>query len=198
MTTDVIDQYSVLHILKVKGFASAESVGTGLGVDAEVVQPVLHDAVESELAKHREGRLSGYTLTAAGRERVAQLRQEVLGSAARAELSLAYDSFLAPNRAFKQLTTDWQFREEGSDTAPLLDRLGDIDAQVQSVVEAATAADPRFSQYGIRFTAALERLRAGDDSAFARPMTDSYHDVWMELHEDLLCSLDRERDEADE
>jgi hypothetical protein len=27
-------------------------------------------------------------------------------------------------------------------------------------------------------------------------LTDSYHDVWMELHEDLLVTLVRERDEA--
>jgi hypothetical protein len=40
-------------------------------------------------------------------------------------------------------------------------------------------------------------LADGDTAAFARPMSHSYHDVWMELHEDLLLTLGRERDAAD-
>ena len=40
-------------------------------------------------------------------------------------------------------------------------------------------------------------MRAGDPAGFARPLTNSYHDVWMELHEDLLVSLDLTRSGAD-
>ena len=49
----------------------------------------------------------------------------------------------------------------------------------------------------MRFSTALERLRAGDTDAFTRPLTDSYHDVWMQLHEDLLLTMGRERSSAD-
>lgn len=44
---------------------------------------------------------------------------------------------------------------------------------------------------------AVERLRQGDPDALAKPLSHSYHDVWMELHEDLLNSLGRETSEAD-
>ncbi|WP_232681743.1 hypothetical protein [Nocardioides sp. R-C-SC26] len=42
------------------------------------------------------------------------------------------------------------------------------------------------------------RLRSGDNGAFARPMYNSYHDIWMELHEDLIVSLGRTRGSHDE
>ena len=42
------------------------------------------------------------------------------------------------------------------------------------------------------------RFRDGDDDALAKPLSGSYHDVWMELHEDLLATLGRERTDADE
>ncbi len=45
---------------------------------------------------------------------------------------------------------------------------------------------------------ALDAFRGGDDDALAKPLSGSYHDVWMELHEDLLATLGRERTDADE
>jgi hypothetical protein len=50
----------------------------------------------------------------------------------------------------------------------------------------------------VRLAAALDRVRGGEVAAFARPMADSYHDIWMELHQDLLLSAGRERGAADE
>jgi len=55
----------------------------------------------------------------------------------------------------------------------------------------------RFRDYQDRLDAALDRLAAGDAAAFATPMSASYHCVWMELHQDLLLTLGRERDDAD-
>jgi len=48
-----------------------------------------------------------------------------------------------------------------------------------------------------RVIAALEAVQAGDHERLAAPLRDSYHDVWMELHQDLLLSLDRQRTAAD-
>lgn len=198
MTTDVISQYTLLHLLKVKGFASAESVAVSVGADVESVEPLLAQAVTDELAKLRTGRLSGYALTPAGRARHAELHSSALSADEQEYISVAYEEFLEPNRKFKQLTTDWQLSEDKSDPGPVLAQLGAIDESVGYVVQTAADGERRFVHYRTRFTAALERLRAGDDSAFARPMSDSYHDVWMELHEDLLATLGRERTDADE
>ena len=66
------------------------------------------------------------------------------------------------------------------------------------VLEPLEIALLRFAAYQVRLTAALDRVRGGDTAAFARPMADSYHDIWMELHQDLLLSAGRERGAADE
>jgi hypothetical protein len=193
-----VDEYTALHMLKVKGFASAEAVAAAVGTNASEVEALLDDAVDQGNAKKREGRLSGFTLTATGRERHEELRRTVVDDASAARLQEAYEAFLSPNREFKQLTTDWQLREEGSDTAPLLARLQTMQGIVCDIVATAATVEPRFTVYTDRFGRALERLRDGDDTAFARPMSDSYHDVWMELHEDLVASIGHTRTEADE
>lgn len=193
-----IDEYTVLHMVKVKGFASAEAVAASIGAPVDEVEPLLLSAVEAGSAKHREGRLSGYTLTALGRERHAELRQASIGDDCAVQLTHAYECFLGPNREFKQLTTDWQLREEGSDTAPLLVRLDAMNSIAGEIITIASGAEGRFGVYTNRFDSALARLHGGDTTAFARPMSDSYHDVWMELHEDLVASLGHVRTEADE
>jgi hypothetical protein len=49
------------------------------------------------------------------------------------------------------------------------------------------AADlPRLAAYRPRLDGALARIRAGDRQWFTRPLIDSYHSVWFELHEELI------------
>jgi hypothetical protein len=51
------------------------------------------------------------------------------------------------------------------------------------------AVAPRLAHYPQRLSAALARATAGDSRAVAHPLDDSYHQVWFELHEDLLSLL---------
>ena len=51
----------------------------------------------------------------------------------------------------------------------------------------------RLGPYPARLGNAIEQLQAGDTAYIARPTVDSYHQVWFELHEDLLVTLGRER-----
>lgn len=66
-----------------------------------------------------------------------------------------------------------------------------------ATVSAAASAAARFTSYGPRLEGALERFRDGDDRALVGVMKESYHDVWMELHHDLLAIQGRERSTAD-
>jgi hypothetical protein len=54
------------------------------------------------------------------------------------------------------------------------------------------------THYQPRLNSALTAFSDGNTEALARPMTGSYHDVWMELHEDLLLALARQRTDEDE
>jgi hypothetical protein len=51
----------------------------------------------------------------------------------------------------------------------------------------------RFGRYSARLRTALERVVAGEPEWFTKPVLDSYHTIWFELHEDLLCTLAIER-----
>ncbi len=57
--------------------------------------------------------------------------------------------------------------------------------------------DARLDRYAERLAEAEAAVRSGDMRRFTTPLNDSYHDIWMELHHDLLASFDRERTAAD-
>ena len=47
----------------------------------------------------------------------------------------------------------------------------------------------RLSPYATRLRSAAERVAGGERNLFTGVMCGSYHDVWMELHEDLILTL---------
>ena len=55
---------------------------------------------------------------------------------------------------------------------------------------------PRLAGYRPRLNLALGRVRSGEGDWFVRPGLDSYHTVWFELHENLLATLGRRRNDG--
>ncbi len=45
---------------------------------------------------------------------------------------------------------------------------------------------PRLNAYSAKLLAALSKIKAGDTAWLTRPLIDSYHTVWFELHEELI------------
>ena len=70
-------------------------------------------------------------------------------------------------------------------------------ALTQWIIDAVAAQLPRLNSYSSKLIAALGKIKAGDSAWLARPLVDSYHTVWFELHEELIgaAGLTRE-DEA--
>jgi hypothetical protein len=190
-------EFAVLHALRVRGVANAGQVAESSGLPADQVAAVLAETTSRGHTKERTGRISGFALTPAGRARHVLLRDDTISPADKRVVAEAYAAFLEPNKAFKQLTTEWQ-TEPVRDREQFLSQLEQINDSALAVVDQAAAAQPRFAGYRPRFQAALAAFRGGDDDALAKPMTGSYHDLWMELHEDLLVTLGRSRDAADE
>lgn len=192
------DEFAVLHALRVRGVATVEALAAGLGLDTAAVQQVVDASVETQHVKVREGRLAGAMLTPAGKARHVLLRRIHFDPTSAEPLEAVYQEFLEPNQAFKQLTTDWQLRESSGTTREQVEaRLADLHAQVSDLLDRATQAFDRFGRYTQRLEQARTAFAAGMDDALARPMSDSYHDVWMEIHEDLLVTLGHARTEAD-
>lgn len=193
--------FAVLHALRLKGFADT-SVIAGVSRVAEVdVAERLRAAAEERLVAHRSGRVSGWTLTPAGRQRHRELVVEELDAAGvRAQIDAAYRGFLAVNGELLEACTAWQVRNgapnDHTDRAyddAVVGRLAEIDDAVQPVCRELGSALSRFGDYGPRLARARQRVESGEHDWFTRPMIDSYHTVWFELHEDLLATLGIER-----
>ncbi|MFF0816779.1 MarR family transcriptional regulator [Rhodococcus sp. NPDC003318] len=199
--------FDILHSLRVKGLAG-DSVLSGLsGVAVEDLPDALGPLVERGYVVRREGRMPGAMLTAAGKaEHLTLLGQDQATAGGSEALETFYDRFLPINSEFKKVCQRWQMRGEETPNdhsdpgydAEVIDRLTVVDAQLRAPLQELAGELSRFGRYLPRFTAALERVRGGDIAAFARPLYDSYHDIWMELHEDLIVSSGRTRGTADE
>jgi hypothetical protein len=203
-----VNDFLVLHTLRVKGLAPLATVRAQTGLSADQVDEVLRRLAAQGLVTMREGRMAGALLTPAGRQAQAeQLAQDQDTRDAAAALGAAHEEFLPVNGEFKRVCHGWQVRPDGQPNdhgdagydAEVISQLADVHARLLSrVLEPLERALVRFAAYPVRLTAALDRVRGGDTAAFARPMADSYHDIWMELHQDLLLSAGRERGAADE
>jgi hypothetical protein len=205
-TTDV----TALHALRVCGLASTARLADHLRADPDETETVLRRCESDGLVRYRDGRVSGWQLVDAGKQR----HDDWLG-AARAEpgwqeqVSRGYAQFLERNRELKEICTAWQMRTLADGSTVINDhgdanydhdiiaRLTTHDRQCEPMFDHLSAGLTRFHDYQDRLDATLDRLASGDASAFATPMSASYHCVWMELHQDLLLTLGRERDDAD-
>lgn len=194
-----------LHGLRLKGFADAEAVAGCVGLDAGTAEVELKAAVDGGLAQYREGRLTGYGLTPAGRaEHTRLLAEELAVASCKGTVAKGYARFLALNTQLLEACTTWQMRTvDGADVpndhsdpahdADAIARLQAVNREVQPVCTDLGAALHRYAHYGPRLAAAAAKVAAGDTDWFTKPMIDSFHTVWFELHEDLLATLGIER-----
>lgn len=135
-------------------------------------------------------------LTDAGRARLAELLVAERASVDPVAAAQVYERFLVVNAGVKPLISQWQLTRDAAgpgDVAAVLDRLDELHRDVLPVIDAASGLVARLAVYGERLHGALHRARDGDMSWLTRPMVDSYHTVWFELHEELLGLAGRTR-----
>jgi len=182
------EAWALLHDLRLRGFRPAQGV------------PAEEDLLVAGFVVSRGANVA---LSPAGREAHAAWARLTPGSAEDAEARAAYERFLALNVEFLRLCTDWQIKpgnepNDHSDAAydfKVLERLDRLDERAGALLEGLGKTVPRFAGYRDRLTDALDRI-SEDRAWFASPRCDSYHTVWMQLHEDLLTAVGVDR--ADE
>ena len=113
----------------------------------------------------------------------------------------AYEQFLPRNVELIRVCNDWQVRpggvpndhhDAGYDWG-LIDRLTTIDDRIGPVIRRLGTSVAHFNGYRARLRTARTKVEDGDRDWFTSPRIDSYHTVWMELHEHLLVALGLER-----
>lgn len=185
------DELTVLRLVAIKGRASSDLLAASLDVDAATVQTALDDFIERELVKSTP---MGYRITPGGRERCTKLVAAEHQAADGPIVTQIYETFTEHNSDLKAIITDWQTRgpAEPNDHSDedydrdVLDRLLALHQRVVPLAEQIGHAAPRLTHYGPRLQRAADAVSAGDHSFVAKPIVDSYHTVWFELHEDLI------------
>ncbi|MBG7605983.1 MAG: hypothetical protein IZT58_15370, partial [Actinobacteria bacterium] len=183
-----VDEELVLHILRLRGFVTSEGFEESLGVHPA---PLLTALIELGQVRYVEKR-GIYALLPPGKDRhesVTDAQSETIN----ADLAEPYRAFLELNTALKALCTRWQmYGDEPNDHSDseydqrCIEELGRIQVASDPVIESLAAAVPRLIRYESRLRHSAQLAAAGDPKMFTGVACGSFHDVWMELHEDLI------------
>ena len=119
------------------------------------------------------------------------------GSPQEQDLDKLFDAFLPINRRLRDVCSAWQTRPDGApndhsdggydDT--IRDRLDDVHSAIGPVLRRMAAIEPRLAGYRPRLQEALDKFDEGEAKWLASPLLDSYHTVWMHLHQELILML---------
>lgn len=197
-----VSELAILRLIGIKGRVQPNAVAASLDIAEAEADSRSGDFVTRGLCASTP---VGVRLTPHGREQLAQLLEHERADIDRSVIAAAYDEFCEFNAELKEVITAWQMKDpstvnDHSDNAydaAILARLTTLHQRVAPLVERIGTIAPRLTPYTDRLNRAVERMNGGDHSWVARPIMDSYHTVWFELHEDLigLCGLSR-ADEA--
>lgn len=197
-----VPDLDLLRLIGIKGRAAHDALAAGVGASAEVVAARCAELVARGWCAATP---IGVRLTPEGRQHLDCLLAMERQAVDRAAIASVYAEFCGYNDVLKEIVTAWQMRDpatvndhaDADYDGAVLARLTELHRAVRPLLERIGDVAPRLARYPIRFARAIERIAAGDQSWVARPVLDSYHTVWFELHEDLigLCGLSR-ADEA--
>ncbi len=192
-----MSELTVLQAVRLKGRVSLADLAATLGEDADDLASTVDRLTESGLL------VDGKPLRVSpdGRVRLGELLAVERAHIDTAALAAAYAEFRSVNAEFKALVTDWQLKDGQPNThedpdydAAVLARLDDVHHRVTPIVDAAAAQLPRLSRYSAKLQSALDNVHAGETAWLSRPLIDSYHTVWFELHEELIVAAGLTRD----
>jgi hypothetical protein len=186
-----VTELAVLQAVRLKGRVSLADLAATLGERTDDVAGTVERLTKSGLL------IDGNALRVSpdGRARLDELLVAERTHVDTAALAAACADFRAVNAEFKALVTDWQLKDGQPNThddtgydAAVLARLDDVHHRVTPIITTAAAQVPRLSRYSAKLQAALDNVHGGDTAWLSRPLIDSYHTVWFELHEELIVA----------
>ncbi|MGW5749558.1 hypothetical protein [Nocardia rhamnosiphila] len=193
----------VLQAARFKGRPTESDLAAAAGLSDAALSSVLEPLLAAGELQRAGTRVK---ITAAGRARLDEMLAAERATVDRARLRQRYLGFGIVNDDLKQLVTDWQLIDgtrpndhtDADYDARIMARLGELHERFAPLLAEFVELAPRLAQYPDRFAGALARIRSGDPAWLARPLVDSYHTVWFELHEELigLGGMSRVREEA--
>jgi DNA-binding MarR family transcriptional regulator len=195
-------ELAVLQAVRLKGRVRPADLAETLGSERGDITAIVEQLSASGLL------VTGATvqISNSGRAALQELLAEERAGVDPVAMTAAYQDFRDVNAEFKSLVTDWQLKggtngtpnthDDAEYDAAVLGRLDGVHARVAPIIEKAAAQLPRLTAYSTKLAAALDKVKAGETSWLTRPLIDSYHTVWFELHEELINAVGLTREEA--
>jgi hypothetical protein len=192
-----VNELNLLMAAKLKGRASVDAAAAYAGIPAEDAEPQLRQLVDAGfLVGDKQVRV-----TPEGQTRIRELLAAERATVDGERLGRAYEEFDTHNSALKSAVTAWQMKDattindhtDAAYDAGVIERLVAGHESFRPLLLQMIEIAPRLAPYAGRFDKAINGLKQGDHTYVARPIMDSYHTVWFELHEELIGLLGRTR-----
>jgi pyruvate, orthophosphate dikinase len=195
-----VDHLAAIRALALLGFATAERVAIALAASPDAVDKVLKSLPPAWIGKAPRG----LHVTSEGRAWLSGQLKAERDSVDRGAAERLYQDFMALDKSFKQLVTDWQIKLVDGNRIPndhadaaydavIRARVAEFHQATLALLPRALTLLPRLKPFATRLARAASAIAAGDGSMIASPLKDSYHTVWFELHEELIHLAGRDR-----
>ena len=198
------EQHLILHGLSIKKYSHPEAIASLLDLPVEKVRTVLTEGVAKGSVKEVAGK---FTVAPTARVSLQSNHGRFFAAPRSSEtFRSAYLDFERINVDLKGLITDWQTIRIAGKIVPndhsneahdeqVMRRLAKLHDQAEKVVASLSKGLGRIAVYGKKLEEALEKAECGQIEWVSDAKIESYHTVWFELHEDLLCIMGEQRKE---
>ena len=198
------EQHLVLHGLGIKKYSRPEAIASLIAVPVERVRKLIEDGVTKGTVTEVGGR---FVLSPTARVSL-QANHGRFFAALRSNQAFrgAYLDFERVNNDLKALITDWQTIKIGgkvvandhsnaSHDEQVMKRVAKLHDQADRILKSMGKVLPRMLVYQQKLEEALDKAESGQTEWISDAKIESYHTVWFELHEDLLCIMGERRSE---
>jgi DNA-binding MarR family transcriptional regulator len=201
------NEFIVLNYLDTyKSVTDISSLQEATGLESHEVESLLQGFETRGYVRKIVNNGTYWEITPDGENVVSAHRQFILSQVKQKDATIKlFEDFENLNIKFKELVTMWQVKNvEGvfvindhtdpEYDAKILNELFTLHNDVVEIVGRIAKEFPRFKRYINRLEHAIEKLKSGEhDYIVTNPK--SYHNVWYELHEDILKLWGKERKE---
>lgn len=198
------EQHLVLHGLGIKKYSQPEAIASLIAVPVERVRKLLEDAVSRGSVSEVGGKLA---LSPTGRVALQSNHGRFFATLRSNDAFRgAYLEFERANNDLKTLITDWQTlkiagkvvandHSNASHDEQVMKRLAKLHHRAEGILKSMGKELPRMVVYQRKLEEALDKAESGQTQWVSDAKIESYHTVWFELHEDLLCMMGEQRSE---
>jgi hypothetical protein len=197
-------RYAVLGTIVFKKMATVGAVASATGIDFDTVRAAFEQLAASGAVVLTEDQ----ALPTEVAEKLVREYADVHYGAVRSDPAVErwMARFETQNRHFLETVSAWQQIDVGGRKVANDHSDPEYDTQVLARIDATLARMakligelstkvPRVARYGERLQEAFDKVDAGDLRYLSDPMVDSIHNIWFELHDDILTILGKERTE---